>query len=57
MVRFGEMTQDELFVSVQAAKDGVRIQNLSETDPLVLLKHFGPGNPDAEPLVTNGSRT
>jgi hypothetical protein len=51
MIRFGEMTQDELFVSVEAAKQGVRIQNLSETDPLVLLKHFGPGNPDAEPLV------
>jgi len=55
MIRFGQMTQDELFVTVEAAKEGVRIQNLSETDPLVLLKHFGPGNPDAEPLVkTNG---
>ena len=51
MIRFGEMTQDELFVSAEAAKAGVRIQNLSETDPLVLLKHFGPGNPEAEPLV------
>jgi hypothetical protein len=56
MIRFGEMTQDELFVSAEAAKAGVRIQNLSETDPLVLLKHFGPGNPEAEPLVTNGSK-
>ena len=44
------MTQDELFVTAEAAKAGVRIQNLSDTDPLVLLKHFGPGNPDAEPL-------
>ena len=25
---------------------GVRIENLSATDPLVVLKHFGPGNPD-----------
>jgi len=58
MIRFGQMTQDELFVTAEAARQGVRIQNLSETDPLVLLKHFGPGNPDAEPLVkTNGSRT
>ena len=24
----------------------------SATDPLVILKHFGPGNPDAEPLRT-----
>jgi len=50
MIRFGQMTQDELFVTVEAAQAGVRIENLSETDPLVLLKHFGPGNPDAEPL-------
>jgi hypothetical protein len=32
----------------------VRIENLSEADPLVILKHFGPGNPDAEPLRTKG---
>jgi hypothetical protein len=50
MIRFGEMTEDELFVAADAASQGVRIQNLSETEPLVLLKHFGPGNPDAEPL-------
>jgi len=56
LIRFGEMTQDELFVSADAANAGVRIQNLSDTDPLVLLKHFGPGNPDAERLVTNGSK-
>jgi hypothetical protein len=57
MIRFGQMTQDELFVTLEAAKEGVRIQNLSETDPLVLLKHFGPGNPDAEPLVKTNGRT
>ncbi len=50
MIRFGEMTQDELFVSASAAQAGVRIQNLSETEPLVILKHFGPGNPDTRPL-------
>jgi hypothetical protein len=50
MIRFGEMTEDELFVTEDAASHGVRIENLSETEPLVLLKHFGPGNPDAEPL-------
>ena len=44
------MTQDELFVSAAAAKAGVKIENQSATDPLVILKHFGPGNPDAEPL-------
>ena len=50
MIRFGEMTEDELFVSHTAAQAGVRIENHSETDPLVILKHFGPGNPDAEGL-------
>jgi hypothetical protein len=50
MIRFGEMTEDELFVTADAAKEGVRIDNTSATDPLVILKHFGPGNPDAEAL-------
>jgi hypothetical protein len=53
MIRFGELTEDELFVTADAAKAGVRITNPSGTDPLVILKHFGPGNPDAEPLRKN----
>ena len=51
MIRFGEMTSDELFVSVGAAKSGVRIENTSAHENLVVLKHFGPGNPDAAPLI------
>lgn len=50
MIRFGQMTEDELFVSAEAAREGISIQNSSDSDPLVLLKHFGPGNPDAEGL-------
>jgi hypothetical protein len=50
MIRYGDLTEDELFVTAEAASSGVRIENLSESDPLVILKHFGPGNPDAEPL-------
>lgn len=50
MIRFGQMTEDELFVTAAAAQAGIRIENLSESDPLVMLKHFGPGNPDAEGL-------
>jgi hypothetical protein len=50
MIRFGQMTEDELFVCEAAARDGVRIENRSETDPLVILKHFGPGNREAEAL-------
>ena len=50
MIRYGQATEDELFVTVQASQAGVRIENLSDTDPLVILKHFGPGNPDTVPL-------
>ena len=57
MIRFGDMTEDELFVSADAAQQGVRIENLSATDPLVILKHFGPGNPDAEPLRQTRTRS
>jgi hypothetical protein len=46
MIRFGQLTHDEFFVSAQAAESGVSITNLSPSDPLVMLKHFGPGNPD-----------
>ncbi len=46
LIRFGQLTQDEYFVSEQAAGEGVKITNQSRTDPLVMLKHFGPGNPD-----------
>jgi hypothetical protein len=50
MIRFGDMTQDEFFVTASAAQAGVRIVNTSDSEPLVVLKHFGPDNPDAEPL-------
>ena len=52
MIRYGQMTEDELFVTETAAREGVTIENSSATDPLVILKHFGPGNPDAEKLRT-----
>jgi hypothetical protein len=42
LIRFGAMTNDEIFVAVQAAKEGVKISNLSDKEDLVLLKHFGP---------------
>ena len=51
MIRFGEMTADEAFVSAPAAREGVRITNNSQLENLVMLKHFGPGNPDAAHLI------
>ena len=47
LIRFGQMTKDELFVTADAAAKGVVITNKSDTENLVMLKHFGPGNPDA----------
>jgi hypothetical protein len=46
MIRFGQMTEDEFFVTASAAAQGVTITNLSATEPLVMIKHFNPGNPD-----------
>ena len=46
MLRYGQLSHDEYFVSEAAAREGVTIVNPSATDPIVMLKHFGPGNPD-----------
>lgn len=40
MIRFGQITEDEFFVSAQAAKKGVEITNLSRYEDLVILRHF-----------------
>jgi hypothetical protein len=47
MIRFGQMTKDELFVTAAAAAQGVVVTNKSDSENLVMLKHFGPGNPEA----------
>lgn len=51
LIRFGQMTKDELFVTAAAAKAGVVVTNRSDKENLVMLKHFGPGNPDAAGLM------
>ncbi len=48
LIRFGQLTSDEFFVSEKAAREGVTIVNPSTCDPMVMLKHFGPNNPDLE---------
>ncbi len=48
LIRFHELTEDEVFVTDQAAKAGVTFENTSETEPLVTLRYFGPEvNPGA----------
>lgn len=45
MIRYGQDTFDEFFVSEEAARAGVTITNTSNADPIVMLKHFSE-NPD-----------
>ncbi len=45
LIRYGQATNDEFFVTEEAAKKGICIHNPSTSDPIVLLKHFAE-NPD-----------
>jgi len=45
-LRFGQLSADEYFVGETAARQGVRITNHSQWEPMVILKHFGPNHPD-----------
>ncbi len=49
LIRYGELTNDEFFVSEEAAKKGIKITNTSSTEPLVMLKHFAE-NPELKNL-------
>jgi hypothetical protein len=46
LIRYGQMTKDEFFVTACAAQRGVVIRNRSDKEDLVMLKHFAAGNPD-----------
>jgi hypothetical protein len=41
MIRFGAMTDDEVFISHEAATRGIEIENTG-SEPLVGLRYFGP---------------
>jgi hypothetical protein len=47
MIRFGEETEDEVFITAEAAARGVVIENTG-SEPLVGLRYFGP---DVHPKV------
>jgi hypothetical protein len=51
MLRYGQQSADEFFVSEAAAIKGVVIENHSLYEPLVILKHFGPNNSSAPAVV------
>jgi hypothetical protein len=41
MIRYGQMTQDEVFISHEAAVQGVTFENTG-TEPFVTLRYYGP---------------
>jgi hypothetical protein len=49
MIRYGDLTEDEVFVTEVAARAGVTFENQGP-DPLVTLRYFGP---DAQPDAPN----
>lgn len=48
LIRFHDLTEDEVFCTEEAARAGVTFENTSDVEPLVMLRYFGPEvNPDA----------
>lgn len=47
LIRYGQLTFDEFFVTEEAAQKGVTLYNPSKADPIVILKHFAE-NPDLQ---------
>jgi hypothetical protein len=50
LIRFGEMTQDEVFITQEAAQGGVEVVNTG-SDALVTLRYFGPEQAPGVPEV------
>ena len=50
MIRYGALTEDEVFVSAKAAREGVVVENTG-SEPLVGLRYFGPDAQPAAPSV------
>ena len=46
MINYGDLSFDEFFIAKEAARKGIEIKNTSRCENLVMLKHFGPGNPE-----------
>ena len=47
LIKYGELTNDEFFITEDAAKRGVTITNTSSCEDIVILKHFAE-NPDLD---------
>ena len=57
LIRFHELTEDEYFCTEDGARNGVTFENTSSTEPLVVLRYFGPEvNPDAPEVGKRGRK-
>jgi hypothetical protein len=51
LIRFHDLTEDEVYCTESAAQAGVVFENTSTVEPLVVLRYFGPDvNPEAPEL-------
>jgi hypothetical protein len=50
MIRFGELSEDEVFITYEAARQGVKFVNTG-SEPLVTLRYFGPDTNPKAPKV------
>ena len=58
MIRFTDLTEDEVFCTAAAAKAGVVFENTSSREDLVVLRYFGPEvNPDAPAVGDHNGET
>jgi len=55
MIRFGAMTEDEVFITHEAARRGVRVENTG-SEPLVGLRYFGPHTHENLPKIGDASK-
>jgi hypothetical protein len=55
MIRYGELTEDEVFVAHEASRQGVVLENTG-SEPLVTLRYFGPGTNPQAPNVGDHKR-
>lgn len=53
MINFGDETEDEVFITYEAATQGVEIENTG-SEPLVGLRYFGPDTFDSVPAIGSG---
>jgi hypothetical protein len=55
MIRFGARTEDEVFISYEAAHRGVKIENTG-SEPLVGLRYFGPDVHENLPKIGDANK-